>query len=158
MVSNYLLNNEWTFRDRARRGIRTILTGLFMFVVICGTGALVNWSLTLWLSRRLLDAIWPEARLLWAQTQFRVGLEHDLVGVHVVEPVGPVVQRVERVGGDLDGEFLHGVHTLMSILSTVSCPVLNSSKACAPFFSANSWLNMPSPLIFPACTSGTRCS
>ena len=41
MVSNYTLNNAFTYRDRRRRG-RRWFTGLLSFCLICGLGAVAN--------------------------------------------------------------------------------------------------------------------
>jgi dolichol-phosphate mannosyltransferase len=44
-VSNYVINNLWTFADRRHRGL-SLLSGLFAFLAISGTGALLNQATT----------------------------------------------------------------------------------------------------------------
>jgi dolichol-phosphate mannosyltransferase len=46
MVSNYLLNNALTYRDRRRRGWR-LLTGLVSFVALCSIGVVANVGLAM---------------------------------------------------------------------------------------------------------------
>lgn len=41
-VSNYAFNNVWTFRDRMHRGAVTLARGLALFLLVSGTGALIN--------------------------------------------------------------------------------------------------------------------
>ena len=41
MTSNYALNNEFTYRDRKRRGLDW-LTGLLSFYAVCGLGVIAN--------------------------------------------------------------------------------------------------------------------
>ena len=47
--SNYLINNWWTFSDRAHRGALDIVRGATFFLVISGTGALINQAVTWYL-------------------------------------------------------------------------------------------------------------
>ncbi len=51
--SNYLINNWWTFRDRVHRGLAELLRGILLFVVISGTGALINLAVTFYLEDKL---------------------------------------------------------------------------------------------------------
>jgi dolichol-phosphate mannosyltransferase len=41
MVTNFLINNAFTYRDRRLRG-RRLLTGLATFVAVCSVGAIAN--------------------------------------------------------------------------------------------------------------------
>jgi dolichol-phosphate mannosyltransferase len=47
--SNYLINNWWTFRDRRHHGSAEIIRGLVLFLLISGTGALINQAVTWYL-------------------------------------------------------------------------------------------------------------
>ncbi|MBN8526788.1 MAG: glycosyltransferase family 2 protein [Planctomycetes bacterium] len=44
MLSNYILDNVWTFRDVRHRGGRAVAIGILRFAAICGTGAVISWS------------------------------------------------------------------------------------------------------------------
>ena len=46
-LSNYLLNNLWTFHDRQHRGLRALVAGAATFMVISGTGAIINHAVAL---------------------------------------------------------------------------------------------------------------
>ena len=46
-LSNYLLNNLWTFRDRRHRGALAMAKGLVWFLAISGSGAVINHAVTL---------------------------------------------------------------------------------------------------------------
>ena len=46
MLSNYLVNNMWTFRDRALNGMALIM-GFLRFLVVSGVGAFINHSVTI---------------------------------------------------------------------------------------------------------------
>jgi dolichol-phosphate mannosyltransferase len=41
MTSNFVLNNQFTYRDQRLRGLR-LLRGLVIFYLICGIGAIAN--------------------------------------------------------------------------------------------------------------------
>jgi dolichol-phosphate mannosyltransferase len=41
MITNFLVNNAFTYRDRRLRGVR-LLTGLVTFVAVCSVGAIAN--------------------------------------------------------------------------------------------------------------------
>ena len=59
MTSNYLINNQVTYRDRRLRGVR-LITGYFRFFALCSVGLianvavadLVNQNLAVWWGRR----------------------------------------------------------------------------------------------------------
>jgi dolichol-phosphate mannosyltransferase len=65
MVSNFALNNVITFADRRQQGVLAFLRGLLLFIAISSTGALINFSVSIFLAHR---AGWD---LAWA----------DLVGI-----------------------------------------------------------------------------
>lgn len=44
MLSNYILDNLWTFRDLRHRSVRTFIAGALRFTAVCGTGAVISWS------------------------------------------------------------------------------------------------------------------
>lgn len=44
MLSNYVLDNLWTFRDLRHRDARAFLSGAVRFAGVCGTGAVISWS------------------------------------------------------------------------------------------------------------------
>jgi dolichol-phosphate mannosyltransferase len=46
VLSNYLINNFWTFRPLARRGARALLIGAVAFCLTCAAGALINFAIT----------------------------------------------------------------------------------------------------------------
>jgi dolichol-phosphate mannosyltransferase len=46
-LSNYLINNIWTFHDRRHRGFGAMLKGLAWFLVISGSGAIINHAVSL---------------------------------------------------------------------------------------------------------------
>ena len=48
-TTNYLINNWWTFRDRAHHGLGELARGLVLFLAISGTGALINQAITWYL-------------------------------------------------------------------------------------------------------------
>jgi dolichol-phosphate mannosyltransferase len=41
IISNYIINNVFTYRDRRLRGVK-FFTGLLSFFAICGIGAVAN--------------------------------------------------------------------------------------------------------------------
>jgi dolichol-phosphate mannosyltransferase len=41
MTSNFVLNNQFTYRDQRLRGLK-LLRGLAIFYLICGIGAIAN--------------------------------------------------------------------------------------------------------------------
>lgn len=47
MVTNFLLNNAWTFRDLRKRGGRDLTIAFLRFALICGAGAVINDAMTL---------------------------------------------------------------------------------------------------------------
>jgi dolichol-phosphate mannosyltransferase len=49
LVSNFVLNNLWTFSDAKLSGIKSILSGLLRFHLICLTGALINFAVATYL-------------------------------------------------------------------------------------------------------------
>ncbi len=53
VLSNYALNNLWTFRDRAHRSGRERLRGLLLFSGVAAVGALINYSIIFTLEGRL---------------------------------------------------------------------------------------------------------
>jgi len=57
LVSNYLLNNSWTFRQGKLSG-KQFWRGLFLFHAVCLLGALLNYSVALTLSRWLGASIY----------------------------------------------------------------------------------------------------
>ena len=48
MTSNFLLNNELTYRDRRLKGV-AMLRGFVLFCLICSVGVLANVDLASWL-------------------------------------------------------------------------------------------------------------
>lgn len=52
VVSNYLLNNAFTFRDRPHRGARERLRGLLAFATVAAVGGLINWAVGVALHER----------------------------------------------------------------------------------------------------------
>lgn len=46
-LSNYLINNIWTFHDRRHRGASALLKGLAWFLTISGSGAIINHAVAL---------------------------------------------------------------------------------------------------------------
>jgi len=44
MISNYVLDNLWTFRDIRHRSLRQVLFGALRFFTVCSTGAAISWS------------------------------------------------------------------------------------------------------------------
>ena len=46
VVTNYLLNNFWTFADRRHSSGAEITRGLVVFSLVSSTGALINWSIS----------------------------------------------------------------------------------------------------------------
>jgi dolichol-phosphate mannosyltransferase len=64
MVTNFLLNNAWTFRRTSRRGTAGLLTGLAIFAAICSVGALINFSVSRMVDL-LLEAHTGRTDLLW---------------------------------------------------------------------------------------------
>ena len=56
--SNYLINNWWTFRDRVHTGVAELLRGAVLFLVISGTGALINMAVTWYLHDKHTLAEW----------------------------------------------------------------------------------------------------
>ena len=53
ILTNFMLNNYWTFRDRRLRGPKGLLRGLLVFNAVCLAGALINYSVALWSADRL---------------------------------------------------------------------------------------------------------
>lgn len=53
VLSNYLLNNRWTFRDRPHRTARERLRGVLTFGAVAAVGALINYSIIFTLNERL---------------------------------------------------------------------------------------------------------
>ena len=53
VLSNYVLNNRWTFRDRSHRTGRERLRGLLSFAAVASVGALINYSIIFTLEERL---------------------------------------------------------------------------------------------------------
>lgn len=58
ILTNFLLNNYWTFRDVKLRGGAGLLRGLISFNVICLAGALINYSVALWVSTQFGASIY----------------------------------------------------------------------------------------------------
>ena len=46
MISNYVFDNLWTFREVRHRNALAWLTGFARFAAVCGTGAVISWSVT----------------------------------------------------------------------------------------------------------------
>ncbi len=49
LLWNFWFNNIWTFHDQRMRGARELIFGLFKFHVVCLAGALINYSVCLYL-------------------------------------------------------------------------------------------------------------
>jgi dolichol-phosphate mannosyltransferase len=49
IIWNYIINNYWTFRDRAKRAFGPFVKGLLFFNAICLAGALINYAVALFL-------------------------------------------------------------------------------------------------------------
>jgi dolichol-phosphate mannosyltransferase len=79
MTSNFFTNNVLTYRDRRLKGLR-MMTGLLVFYVICGIGALSNIGVAAWLygqstgwwaaglAGSIVSAVWNytvSSQLLW---------------------------------------------------------------------------------------------
>ncbi len=47
IITNFFLNNHWTFREKALLGFSQLLKGLFKFNLICLMGAIINYSTAL---------------------------------------------------------------------------------------------------------------
>lgn len=81
MLSNYALNNLWTFRDRGHRSAPQIFRGVVLFGSVCAVGALINWSVSAGLAAPLGQMGWPA---LAAPAGFAIAtlwnyfLNHDL--------------------------------------------------------------------------------
>jgi len=85
MTSNYLLNNEFTFRSRRLRGIN-FFNGLLRFFLACSVGALVSISISTVLFEKLGSPWWIAGlcgvlvSALWnflSSTNFVWGITHD---------------------------------------------------------------------------------
>lgn len=50
IISNFFLNNYFTFKNHALRGFKNITWGLLKFNLICLFGAIINYSVALWLN------------------------------------------------------------------------------------------------------------
>lgn len=57
-VSNYVINNLWTFRDRAHSGVGNVMRGLGMFLLVSGTGAMINHALTFYYHEQFAAPLW----------------------------------------------------------------------------------------------------
>ena len=53
IITNFIFNNYWTFREKSLRKTSDFLTGLAKFNFICFTGAGVNYGVALFLSTKL---------------------------------------------------------------------------------------------------------
>jgi len=50
IISNFILNNLWTFSDYKLNGVGKILVGLITFHFVCLAGSLINYSIAMLLS------------------------------------------------------------------------------------------------------------
>lgn len=76
--SNYLINNWWTFRDRQHQGY-DLVRGLLLFVLISGTGALINQAVTWYLhDRHTIDLMLTMAIGIAVTTVWNYFLNLDL--------------------------------------------------------------------------------
>lgn len=50
IVWNFIINNFWTFKERAKRGVLDFTKGLLFFNLICLAGALINYSVAMQVS------------------------------------------------------------------------------------------------------------
>lgn len=57
MVSNYFLNNAFTFKESQLSGLGVIV-GLFKFAIVSSLGALINYSVTMFLNRETMVGIY----------------------------------------------------------------------------------------------------
>jgi dolichol-phosphate mannosyltransferase len=77
--SNYLINNWWTFADRSHRSVAQLLRGLVLFILISGTGALINQAVTWYLhDRHALDLAFTMAVGIAVTTVWNYFLNLDL--------------------------------------------------------------------------------
>jgi dolichol-phosphate mannosyltransferase len=77
--SNYLINNWWTFRDRRHHGSAEIIRGFVLFLLISGTGALINQAVTWYLHElHALDLILTMAAGIAVATVWNYFLNLDL--------------------------------------------------------------------------------
>lgn len=77
--SNYLINNWWTFRDRRHHGTAEIIRGLVLFLLISGTGALINQAVTWYLHElHALDLVLTMAAGIVVATVWNYFLNLDL--------------------------------------------------------------------------------
>lgn len=58
IITNYFLNNYWTFKDVRINGIYMNIRGLIFFNIICIAGAFINYSAAIFLSEKLLLSIY----------------------------------------------------------------------------------------------------
>lgn len=52
MISNYFLNNQWTFGEYKVEGFVNLLVGFFRFICVCSTGAFLNFCIAVVLNEK----------------------------------------------------------------------------------------------------------
>ncbi len=55
VITNFVLNNSWTFRDAKLSGVRGLALGLASFHVVCLAGALINFAIATYLRNKGLS-------------------------------------------------------------------------------------------------------